>query len=155
MKEFDMGPYVVAGSIAAFERGNSTANRDSNLAGEIGGEMLRRFTVTFDYPHQQIILAPGRELRSDDQEDMSGISIVASGPGLKGFEVLQVRSGTPGADAKIQKGDIIAGIDDEAAADLSLAGIRELFREAGHKHKLLIERNGQTLTLTIQLRRLL
>jgi hypothetical protein len=155
VKEFDIGPYSVAGSIAAFERGDSSANRDGNLAGEIGGGMLRRFTVTFDYPHQQIILTPGRELRTDDLEDMSGISIVASGPGLKGFEVLQVRSGTPGADAKIQKGDIIAGIDDEAAADLSLAGIRELFRQPGHKHKLLIERNGQTLTLTIQLRHLL
>ena len=155
MKEFEIGPYSVAGSIAAFEQGNSSTNRDGNLAGEIGGGMLRRFTVTFDYPHQQIILAPGRELRTDDLEDMSGISIVANGPGLKGFEVTHVRSGTPGSEAKMQRGDIIAGIDDEAAADMSLAGIRELFREAGHKHKLLIQRNGQTLTVTIQLRRLL
>lgn len=155
VKEFEIGPYSVAGSIAAFERGNSSTHRDGNLAGEIGGGMLRRFTVTFDYPQQQIILAPGRELRTDDLEDMSGISIVANGPGLKGFEVTHVRSGTPGSEAKMQRGDIIAGIDDEAAADMSLAGIRELFREAGHKHKLLIQRNGQTLTVTIQLRRLL
>jgi C-terminal processing protease CtpA/Prc len=117
--------------------------------------MLRRFTVTFDYPHQQIILAPDRDLRTDDLEDMSGITIIASGPALKTFEVTQVHPGTPGSDAKIRKGDIIEGIDDEAAADLSLADIRELFREPGHKHKLLLQRNGQTLTVTIQTRQLL
>jgi hypothetical protein len=155
MQEFDIGPYSVAGSIAAFERGNPSASSDANLAGEIGGGMLRRFEVTFDYPHQQIIFTSGRELRTDDLEDMSGLSLMASGPALKTFEVVQVKSGTPGSDAKIQKGDVISGIDDEAAADLSLAGVRAVFRDVGHKHKLLILRNNQTFIATILLRRLL
>ncbi len=86
---------------------------------------------------------------------MSGLAIVATGSNLKTFEVTEVRSGTPGADAKIQKGDVIAGIDDEAAADLSLAAIRKLLRQPGTKYKLLIQRNGQTLTVTLQTRRLI
>jgi C-terminal processing protease CtpA/Prc len=74
---------------------------------------------------------------------------------LKTFEVAQVRKGTPGADAGIQKGDVIAGIDQDPAADLSLEEIRDLFRRPGHPYKLTIERNGQTLSLTMKLRRLL
>jgi C-terminal processing protease CtpA/Prc len=86
---------------------------------------------------------------------MSGLAIAATGSNLKTFEVTEVRSGTPGADAKIQKGDVIAGVNDEAAADLTLAAIRKLFRQPATKYRLLIQRNTQTLTVMLQTRRLL
>ncbi len=44
--------------------------------------------------------------------------MVARGPGLKTFDVVRVEPGTPGADAKIQKGDVIAGVDTDPAAGL-------------------------------------
>jgi C-terminal processing protease CtpA/Prc len=95
------------------------------------------------------------EFRTDDREDMSGISVAASGPNLKTFEVTQVRPGTPGSSAGVEEGDVIAGVDEEAAADITLAALRNLFRQVGHKYKLLIERNGKTLTINVQMRRLL
>lgn len=155
LKEFELGPYAVPGPIAVFARGRSLADRDPRLAGEIGGEMLRRFVTTFDYPHQQIIFDPSSDFRMDEIEDMSGIVIVAGGPDLKRFEVVQVWSGTPGAEAKIQKGDVIAGINDEAAADMSLAEIRRLFRQPATRYKILIERGNQTLTANLQMKSLL
>jgi hypothetical protein len=153
--QVNLGPYEIRDPIAVFSRGDSPADVKSRLAGRLGAGLLRRFTVTFDYPHQRLILDPNSDFRIDDSEDMSGLAVVATGSNLKTFEVTEVRSGTPGADAKIQKGDVIAGIDDEAAADLSLAAIRKLFRQPGTKYKLLIQRNGQTLTSTLQTRRLL
>jgi hypothetical protein len=155
IKDFKIGPWEVDEPITVFPPGALAAVSDARFAGEIGGGILRRFTVVFDYPHRQIILAPNSDIQSDDLGDMSGISIVASGSNLKTFEVKEVRSGTPGSDAKIQKGDIIAGVDGEPAADLSLAEILELFRQNGHKYKLLILRNGETHTITIQMRRLI
>jgi C-terminal processing protease CtpA/Prc len=153
--QVSVGPYDVRDPIAVFSRGDSPADDKSRLAGQLGGKLLRRFTVTFDYPHQRMILDPNSDFRTDDLEDMSGLAVVATGSNLKSFEVTEVRSGTPGADAKIQKGDVIAGVDDEAAADLSLAAIRKLFRQRGAKYKLLIQRNRQTLAVTLQTRRLL
>ena len=50
---------------------------------------------------------------------------------------------------------MIAGVDEEAAADMTLDALRALFRQVGHKYKLLIERNGKTLTINVQMRRLL
>jgi hypothetical protein len=155
LQMFQVGPIPVQGAIAEFSRENPVVNGGARLAGEIGAGMLRRYIMVFDYPHQQIIFNPNSEIRSDEQEDMSGIAIIAKGPGLKTFEVAQVRKGTPGADAGIQKGDVIAGIDQDPAADLSLEDIRDLFRQPGHPYKLTIERNGKTLTLTMKLRRLL
>ena len=153
--QVSVGPYDIRDPIAVFSRGDSPADANSRLAGQLGARLLRRFIVTFDYPHQRMILDPSSEFRADDFEDMSGLAILATGSNLKTFEVTEVRSGTPGADAKIQKGDVIAGVDDEAAADLSLAAIRKLFRQPGTKYKLLIQRKGQTLTATLQTRRLI
>ena len=155
MKQFEIGGFAVDAPIADFSARNAQADDDARIAGEIGGGILRRFTVIFDYPHQRIIFDANSNLREDDRGDMSGIFVIAGGPGLKRFEVAGVWPGGPGADAGVHAGDVIAGIDDEAAADLSLAEVRALFREPGRQHKLLLERNGQTVTATIRLRRLL
>ncbi len=154
-KEIQIGPYQVESAIVAFSPKGAAAGADKNIAGSIGGGILRRFVVTFDYPHKQMFLAANPRFADYEEEDKSGLSIVAKGPGLKTFEVFAVQPSTPAAEAGIQRGDIIAGVDEEAAADLTLASIRYLFRQIGHKYKLTIERNGQSMQITIQMRRLI
>ncbi len=152
---FQIGPYEVEKPLATFAQGKLPGEDNKEIAGEIGGGMLRRFTVIFDYTRQQVIFDANSEIHSDDHEDMSGISVEASGPGWKTFQVTQVRPGTPASSAGVETGDVIAGVDEEAAADMTLDALRGLFRQVGHKYKLLIERNGKTLTINIQMRRLL
>jgi len=152
---FDMGPFTVAQSIGVFPHQSSLTEGNRRLAGEIGARLLRRFIVTFDFPHQQMILDGSSNFRADEFEDMSGLAILASGPGLKRFEVTEVWPHTPGADAGIRKGDIIEGINDEAAADLSLAEIRALFRQPAGRYSVLIGRGTQTIAVTLRMRRLL
>ena len=155
MRLFEIESFPVQQAIATFARQEPGATGGPKLAGEIGGGMLARFDVVFDYPHQQIIFEPNSDRRVDEIEDMSGVSLIATGPGLRRFEVTQVRSGTPGAEAGLQKGDVIAGIDEDPAADLSLVQVRDLFRQLGHPYRLTVERNEQTLHLTMKLKRLL
>ena len=152
---FDIGPFTVAQLIGVFSRAPSLADRDRRLAGEVGATMLRRFIVTFDYPHQQIVLDSSSNFRADEVEDMSGLEIVASGPALKRFEVTAVWPHTPGADAGIRKGDVIEGINGEAAADLSLAEIRALFRQQAGRYTVLLGRGTQSVTVNLRMRRLL
>jgi PDZ domain len=155
MKLFQIGPFPVQQAIATFSERSAGTPGGGQLAGEIGGGMLRRFTVIFDYPHMQVIFDPNSNRRVEEFEDMSGISVIAGGPGLRTFKVTQVRPGTPGAEAGLRTGDIIAGIDQDPAADLSLMQVRDLFRQLGHPYLLTIERNDQTLHLTMKLKRLL
>jgi hypothetical protein len=155
IERFEIGPYQIEAPLAAFVQGKLSSADDSQVAGEIGGGMLRRFTVTLDYARGVAFFEGNGEIRSDDREDMSGISVVASGPNLRRFEVTLVRPGSPAADAGVQKGDVIEAVDDEAAADMTLAALRGLFRQVGHKYKLLIDRNGQTRTINVTMRRTL
>jgi PDZ domain len=154
LKSFQIGPFMIPAPMGEVAEAALPAG-DTKLAGEIGGGMLRRFIVILDYTHQEMILDESSKFPDDDAEDMSGISMVAKGPGLRTFQVVSVAPGTPGADAKIQKGDVIAGIDTDPAADLTLFEVRELFRQVGHTYKLLLQRNGQDIPVTIQMRRLL
>lgn len=154
LKAIQIGGYVIEDPVAAFSQSNPASAQNKNVAGTMGAGFLKRFLVIFDRPHQRIILEPNLQFNKFAEEDMSGLSIIAKGPGLRTFEIVRVQHGTPGADAGIHEGDVIAGIDQEPAADITLTSIRELFRQVGHKYKLLIERNGKTQEVVIQMKRL-
>ena len=155
LERFQIGPYTVQAALVVFSRERPSVAHDPKLAGEIGAGMLRRFGVVFDYSRGQIFLAPNSEFNSEDFEGMSGLTIVASGPNLKKFEITDVRPLTPGADAGLRKGDVIEGINGDAAADLSLAEIRGLFRQLGPPLELVMTRNGRTFKTSLQMHRLL
>lgn len=155
LKNFQIGHWSAPDIVAEFSRSKLAEGEDSKLAGIIGGAMLRRFSVVFDYLHRQIIFDTNSHFKDYDEEDKSGIAVIAKGPGMKTFEIVHVAPGTPAAEAGIHQGDIIAGIDDEAAADMTLASVRDLFRQVGHTYKLVIERNDQTKQVSVQMRRLL
>jgi len=155
MKTFEIGTSSMANLIGEFPQRGWTPPGGASLAGAIGGGILRRFTVTLDFPHHQAYLDPNARFEDYDQEDKSGLALIAAGPGLKQFEVVYVQAGSPAANAGIQKGDLIAGMDGEAAADMTLADVRDLLRGAGYKRKLEMERNGKTYEVTLDLTRLL
>lgn len=155
LKGFQIGQYAVETPVALFSQSESGVTADKKIAGAIGANFLRRFTVIFDFPHQRVILEPNLQFNHSVDEDMSGLSLIAKGANLKTFEVVRVQPGTPAADAGIQPGDVIAAVDDEAAADLTLSALRDLFRQIGHEYKLLIDRKGQSLTVSVKMHRVI
>lgn len=152
MKSFHIGPYEIQDALVAYPQTEIVPGGNAQIAGAIGGGLLRRYVVVFDFPHRQMIFTPSSVFRLFDQEDKSGLTIIARGADLKRFEVEQVQQGSPASEAGIEKGDVIAGIDNEAAADMTLASVRELFRQIPHTYKLLLERDDKTIQVTIQMR---
>jgi len=155
LRTFELGSWTAPDTIAELSRSKLPGMEDPKLAGIIGGKLLRRFNVVLDYPHQQIFFEANSHLKDYDEEDKSGIAVTAKGPGMKTFEVVHVAPGTPGAAGGVHVGDIIAGINDEAAADMTLASVRDMFRQVGHTYKILLQRGDQTKQVSIQMRRLL
>jgi PDZ domain len=159
-------PDASLGRLRAFEIGKTTIDdvlglyatqpfptSDTPVAGAIGSRVLRRFTVIFDFPHHQLVLEPNSHFGDPDEEDKSGLLIVAKGSDLKTFEVANVQPNSPAAAAGIKKGDIIAGVDTDPAADLSLLVVRDLFRQVGHKYKITVQRGSETKEITLQMHR--
>ena len=92
----------------------------------VGGGVLKRFVVTFDYGHSLMYLKPFEGLHSDiDTFDRSGMWINAV---PEGFKVIDVTKGGPAEASGLAKDDIITAIDGKSATGFFLPDLREEWR---------------------------
>jgi len=145
-----LGPYTVRNVIGDYSQQTKGAFADPYVAGNIGGAVWKRFSVTFDYPHQTMYLQPNVDFSKPENFDRSGMFLInRSGK----VTTLDVRPGTPAAAAGMAKGDVIDRIDGRGAAQMSLAEIRStLMRPAGTRLRLLVVRGSQSRTIELTLR---
>lgn len=120
-------------------------------AGRIGGELLRRFTVTLDYRSRTVRLDPTEDLLKPFEVDMSGLGFVPEG--TSGIVVLRVAEGTPGAEAGVQPGDRLIAIDGVPVSAGTLEDVRGLLRREGEERELLLQRGDQQIRTRLTLRR--
>ena len=120
---------------------------DPNLAGIIGGDLLRKFTVILDYPHQRVILEKTRDSGSPFLYDGAGVFLVAEGSKYDRIRILRVVPGSPAADAGLQKGDTIERVDGKSAG---LNEVRTLFLRPGVTYRLSISRDGKSFEKTLR-----
>lgn len=117
----------------------------------IGGELLKRFHVIFDFPRSRMILEPNRHFADALIFDTSGLELENHPDGLK---VAQVYPGTPAAEAGLAAGDVVIAIDGQATRVLGLERVRQMFHQV-RTHELTVRRGGRDLTLPLALRKLL
>jgi hypothetical protein len=151
-----IGSLTISGPVTTLSRSKSGVLAGSDYDGIIGAEILRRFKVIIDYPHQQMIVEPNAHLNEPYDYDMSGLVLVAEGPNLKTYKIYQVLDHSPAAESGLQKGDQIKTINGQPADNFTLEQIRQMFiRRAGVEYKLGVRRNKQLLTFVIRLRKLI
>ena len=121
--------------------------------GIVGGEILRRSRVTFDYPHHRLIFEPHPGPPAPFDYDMSGLFLVTPGPEFQRVTVFSVAGRTPAADAGLQKGDEILEINGERAATIGLEGVRGMLRKPARYH-LKVARGTARLEMDLATRRL-
>lgn len=122
-----IGPYQLSNSIALFATSERGALADPFNPANLGGAILRRFTVTFDYAHQQLLLAKNAQFDTPFSYDRSGLFLIDKNGE---YTVLDVLAGTPAAAAGIAKGDAIVAINGAPATSQSLAALRVLLSSA-------------------------
>jgi predicted aspartyl protease len=151
-----LGRYTIENFVGNFSHAKSGVLSQTDFAGIIGAEILRRFTVVFDYPHQRMILDPNSTSTAPYEFDMSGLFITASGEPSKEFTVYSVIENSPAGQAGLRVGDIIQAIDERPASSFTLEQVRQLLRESnGQEHSVTVRRNGNDFTVQLQLRRII
>lgn len=124
------------------------------VAGNVGGALLSRFNVTFDYSRQQLIFE--RHSGSDQPMpfDRAGawFNLAAGAPPT--FEVIDVYAGSAAADAGLRQGDRIVAVDGKTPAELPLPALRERLRSAppGTRVRLTVDRAGQRSDIVVVLK---
>ena len=136
----DLDVRGIAGELFSGDKG-SFANPD--LGGNLGGGVLRRFTVGFDYANRKMYLAPNATFAQADAFDRSGLWLLDDAGVLK---VADVAPDSAAARAGITNDDRIVSIGGEAVSKRTLPEWRKLLREtpAGTKLALEFRRGGKT-----------
>jgi C-terminal processing protease CtpA/Prc len=127
----------------------------SDAIGNIGGEIMRRFTVTLDYPRKRMILEPNAQRREPFDADMSGLGMRMGPDGSNALEVEWIQSDSPASKAGVRPNDLIERIDGRPALEIGVSGLRAMSRRDGERHVLSIRRGHQTLEVTLTNRRMI
>jgi hypothetical protein len=147
-----IGPVSFKQPVAIFSRDTVGVFASRDADGIVGGELLRRCKVTFDYPHKRLLLEP-YATPPDFEYDMSGLFLTAHGETFREIVIQSVAAGTPAAEAGLRRGDRIAAIDGQRDADLTLERVRAMFREPTTR-RLDVERGGERFQVKLTTRRL-
>ena len=153
LKQMQLGKYVIDRPIATFSEAQNGSEADASYSGVLGGEILSRFRVTMDYAHRRMFLEPNMHLTDPYEDDMSGATLLASGPDLRTIMVSSVADGSAASEAGIKPDDMLETIDGTPTSDMSLQQIRQMFMRDGAAYSLQIRRAGELVPLTLQLRR--
>ncbi len=105
----------------------------------VGGGVLKRFVVTFDYDHNTMYLKPVAGPVADlDTFDRSGMWIneVADG-----FKVVEITKGSPAEAAGLKKDDVLTAVDGKPAGTVGLVDLRKRLRN---------DPPGTVVTLTLK-----
>jgi predicted aspartyl protease len=138
--------------ICGFSQDQGGAGANPDLAGLIGGEVLQRFTVIFDYEHNRMILEPGEKYEKPFDQNMSGLALKTGGPGeWHKFTVRYVQENSPAARAGIEVGDAVLSFDGHSADELTLAKMQKMVRGEPRTIQVVIERDGEEMTKELKL----
>ncbi|MDA3929257.1 MAG: aspartyl protease family protein [Prolixibacteraceae bacterium] len=120
--------------------------------GSIGGEILRRYTVVFDYYNKRIILRPNSSLKEKFFYNMSGLEIINPVPGIAVYTISNVIENSPAWNAGFRESDQVISINHRNHKDLSLNDINLALRQKQNKKiKLTVLRNGVKIKSTFYL----
>lgn len=115
--------------------------------GSIGGEILRRFTVTFDYYNSRIIMRPNSSIKEKFYYNMSGLEIINPIPGIPVFTVNNVIENSPAWEAGIRKSDQIISLNHRNSNDLTLNDINLAMRQKENKRiRMTLLRDGEKIS---------
>jgi predicted aspartyl protease len=152
IKSLDISNYRLEEVIANFPidyspKDSTKANARSTFRnGSIGGDLLSRFKVIFNFPDEKIYIKKNSSFKKKFYYSLSGISVRAKGPRLKEFEITDVRKDTSADRAGLEAGDqllVINGID---LSDLELNNVHSLLgQKPGKKIRVQVLRNGEKL----------
>ncbi len=156
IKSISLGSYLLENVIANFPDPNSYTDSikigNTFRNGAIGGEILSRFTVIYNFSAEEIYLRKNSSFKNNFYYNLSGITLKAKGAQLNTFEVTEVREKSPSQTGGILPGDIVLSLNGISVKELDLNTMNGFLNsKPGRKIKLEISRNGEKIRKEIEL----
>ena len=156
IKSLSLGDYKLNNVIANFPDPNSYIDSFKIGAiyrqGAIGGEVMSRFNIIFNFPKEEIYLKKNAAFKKAFHYNLSGVTIKAKGSRLNTFEITEIRNQSVADKAGVLPGDIIISINGINTQNLDLNMVNGFFNsKPGKKIKLEISRKGERIKKQFEL----
>jgi hypothetical protein len=158
IEDFELAGFEFENMLSSFTESYSDPRLFERIGrrGSLGGELLSRFTTTYDYENKLLYLHKNYHFKRHFEFNLSGIDLVAEGPNFKAFRIIHVIKGSAAEAAGLKTGDIILRINGNYAANTNLSEINSTLRlRPGHRISLLVYRHGEFETIRFKLQRLI
>ncbi|MDE2111642.1 MAG: aspartyl protease family protein [Alphaproteobacteria bacterium] len=126
-KEMTIGPITIDDVVTTMSTQDKGAFAGNDYQGNIGGGILKRFIVTFDYDHQMMYLKPlPGPIADTGTFDRAGMWFNQA---PQGFDIVDVTKGAPAEQAGLKMGDVILAVDGKPADKIHLYDLRQRLRD--------------------------
>ncbi|MFT4114355.1 PDZ domain-containing protein [Silvibacterium sp.] len=130
---FGLGPFHFSHLVADVPASSNGLLANPAIAGIVGARLLSRFTITWDWSHKRLFLAPNENFNSPFQLATSGMHLVAPGPDYRAVVVDSVLKGSPASEAGLVLGDHIVAVNGNN--DPALWQVLEALRATGSEQE--------------------
>jgi hypothetical protein len=156
IESLELGKYKLDHVLANFPDSNSYMDTLKHSItfrnGSIGGEILTRFKVIFNFPQGKLYLKKNSEFKKEFFLNLSGLDLKAKGSKLNVYEVMDVRNLSPANKAGVLQGDLIISVNGLLTKDLRLNQINAMLNSSpGRKVRIEVERNKVVQKLEFRL----
>jgi hypothetical protein len=127
----------------------------SSGIGLIGGQLMCRIKLVFDYPGQTLWMEPNPGWDRPFEWDGSGAVVMSADLTFQSFRVLGVIKGSPAAEAGLAAGDVITAVNGRPAGEFTLPQFRGMLKRDGDRITLEVRRGKEIRKVTFVLRTLI
>lgn len=153
----EIGNYELKDVIASFPQDQSYSDSllISGREGTMGGEILSKFNLIFDYyGENKLYLKRNSTFSQPFEYNMSGLEVVVEGNNLDQFKIHMVRKGSPADIVGLRKGDFIEEINSCSREKLELNRIyKTLTSKPGKWINMIVSRNGILIRYKFRLKK--
>lgn len=120
--------------------------------GSLGNDLLRRFNIIFDYPHNRILFKPNNSINDAFSYNKSGMEIEKPYYKVPIYTVFDVVADSPADKAGIKMGDQLEMINYLLVKNLQMDEINSILHgHNGQSIRIRIMRNGESLKFRFRL----
>lgn len=121
--------------------------------GNIGGEILQRFQVIFDYANRRIMLRKNAKYKKRFDYNMSGLDITATGQAYSDYEIMHIRPSSSTDNIGLIVGDKILQVNNIPTTELTIEQVYTIInKKPNAKVCLKVKRVSEEIEICFRLK---
>ena len=151
---FSIGKYELQDLTASYpdEESIRMALNVGDRNGNLGSDILSRFTVVFDYPHNRFILIPNNRFKEPFNYNMAGFEVTTPLPGTNFYVVSNVIEDSPAKLVGLEPGDQLLHVNGRNCSEILLPELLRLLEsKPGRKLRIRLRREAEIVDVDLVL----